>query len=91
MKFLMNLSVSLVSSYIIILVSHCVLNIAFFNFQTLEGFKGFVILGILVSVVLYFSYRRAKYCALLLFNARRDLIVQAFFDISKFSICAQDE
>jgi hypothetical protein len=77
MKFLINLSVSLVSCYIIIFVSHCVLNIDFFNLQTLEGFKGFVILGILVSVVSYFSYRRAKYCALLLFNARRDLIFHA--------------
>jgi hypothetical protein len=77
MKFLINLSVSLISSYIIIIVSHCVLNIDFFNLQTLEGFKGFVILGILVSVVSYFSFRRAKYCALLLFNAREKLIFHA--------------
>jgi hypothetical protein len=70
-------SVSLISSNIILIVSHCVLKIYFFNILTLERFKGFVILGILVSVVSYFSYRRAKYCALLLFNAREKLIFHA--------------
>ncbi len=78
MKFLINLSVSLISSYLIIIVSQCVLNIDFFNLQTLEGLKGFIILGILVKLISYLSYRRAKHCAILLFNAREKLIFQAF-------------
>jgi hypothetical protein len=77
MKFLINISVSLILSFIILLISNCTLNIYFFNLQTLEGFKGLIKLGIFVIIISYLSYKRAKYCALLLFNARKKLILQA--------------
>lgn len=77
MKFLINLPVSLLSSYLLIILSHCLFNIDFFNLNTLEGYKGFVCLGLLIAIVSWLSYRRAKHCALILFDARKDLMFHA--------------
>jgi len=77
MKFLINLPISLVSSYFIIYLSHSLLNIHFFNLNTLEGYKRFVYTGLLIAFVSWLSYRRAKYCALILFDARKDLLFHA--------------
>jgi len=77
MKFLINLPVALNCSYAIIIFSQFVLKIEFFYLQTLDGFKGFVLLGFIVITISWFSYKRAKYCAKILFESRKNLMLNA--------------
>jgi hypothetical protein len=75
MKFLINLPVASLCSYAIIIFSQTILKIEFFNLQTLDGFKGFVLLGFIVITISWFSYKRAKHCAKILFESRKDLML----------------
>lgn len=76
LKFLINFPISLIMSVIVIVCNSLFFEKSFFNFCVKTDKYLFVIIILLIFIFSFMSYKRAKYCAEILNDYRKDIIAQ---------------
>jgi hypothetical protein len=74
MKFLINLPVSLLSSYVIIIFGNFYMDINYFDLNSIHCMRIFLIFSLIIFLISLVSFIRASFCALTLFDARKELL-----------------
>jgi len=74
MKFLINMPVSLLSSYVIIIFGNFYMDINYFDLNSIQCMRIFLIFSLIIFLISLVSFIRASFCALTLFDARKELL-----------------
>jgi hypothetical protein len=74
MKFLINLPISLLSSYVIIIFGNFYMDINYFDLNSIQCMRIFLIFSLIIFLISLVSFIRASFCALTLFDARKELL-----------------
>jgi hypothetical protein len=74
MKFLINLPVSLLSSYVVIIFGNFYMDVNYFDLNSIQSLRNFLIFSLIIFLISLVSFIRASFCALTLFDARKELL-----------------